>query len=113
VRRFDVYGFRSPDLESAAATVAAALGVRMELRDSMYRGLYYRPATGDPYALCLESNAPGARWHARYPGYGATLSVNDLPDMDAVRLRLTAGGDGPVYLHSTLLPDELPDEDEG
>lgn len=100
MQRYDVYGFRAASLEAAAALVEAALGIRMFRRDSSYRGVYYCAGEGVAKDYMLEVNAEGSRWHSRYPQYGVILMVNNLPAMDAIREKLTAGHREPDFLHS-------------
>lgn len=112
MRRFDVYGFRDLDLAEAAAFVESAAGVRMWLRDSSYRGIYYCAGEGAKKDFDLETNEEGASWYSRFPEYRVILMVNDVPDMDAIREKLTAGREDPVFLRSRVLEDPPPDDDE-
>ena len=106
MRRYDVYGFHNPNIEDAAAFIENALGVRLRLRDSSYRGIYYRGGEGRSNDYVLQTNDENARWHSRYPEYKLTLMVNDLPEMDAIREKLAAGQGAPVFLESIIHADE-------
>jgi len=106
MRRYDVYGFRGRSLDDAAALVTRALGIPLTLRESSYRGLYYCAGEGVSNDYLLQSNDEEARWHTRYPEYGVTLMVNDLPEMDAIRGKLTSGRSDPVFLHSIVHEEE-------
>jgi len=110
MRRYDIYGFTNPGLEDAAAFVESALGIHLRRRDSSYRGIYYCASVRAPQDYLLEANEEGARWYSQYPHYGVTLMVNDLPDMDAIRAKLTTGDNAPVFLHSIIHTEEPPDE---
>lgn len=110
--RYDVYGFRDLDLDEAAAFVESALGVGMQLRDSSYRGLYYCAGAGANKDFDLETNEEGASWYSRFPEYRVILMVNDVPGMDDIREKLTAGRDDPAFLRSRVIEDPPPDEDE-
>ena len=110
MRRYDVYGFHSSQLEDAAAFVKGALGIHLRCRDSSYRGIYYCASVHAPQDHLLETNDKGTRWHSQYPEYGATLMVSDLPDMDAIREKLTSGRSDPVFLRSIIHTDEAPEE---
>ncbi len=110
MRRYDVYGFREAGLDEAARWVHEALGIALARRDSSYRGVYY--AAGHAPEYLLQENGPEARWHSRFPEFGVTLMVSNVPAMDEVRERLTAGRADPVLLHTIVLPDEPDDEDE-
>lgn len=110
--RYDVYGFRGPGLDEAAAFVEGALGIRMSLRDSSYRGLYYCAGAGVDKDFVLEANEEGASWHSRFPEYPVILMVNDVPDMDAIREKLTAGRGDPAFLRSRVIEDPPPDEED-
>jgi hypothetical protein len=116
MRRYDVYGFRNPSLEEAAAFVESALGIRLMRRDSSYRGIYYCAGEGVAHDYLLQTNDEEARWHSQYPQYGVTLMVNNFPDMDVIRERLTSGRSDPAFLHSIIRsgepPDEYPPDDE-
>lgn len=106
--RYDVYGFRSLDLDAAAAHVEAALDLELRRRDSMYRGIYYCGGTAAQEYL-LTVNDEEERWHDAFPDYSVILQVSALPNMDAIRDRLTTGHAEPVLLH-TFVQDE-PDDD--
>ena len=110
MRRYDVYGFGQAGLDEAAARVREALGVDLARRDSAYRGVYYCAGVAPEYLL--QENGPEARWHAKFPAYGVTLMVSNVPGMDEIRERLTAGRADPVLLHTIELPDEPDDEDD-
>lgn len=108
-RRYDIYGFQNSSLEEAATLVEQTLGVRLTLRDSSYRGIYYCAGSGATNDYFLQTNGEEARWHSRYPEYKLTLAVNDLPDMDRIKEKLTARGGGePTFLHSII---QTADED--
>lgn len=113
-QRFDLYGFRNHSLEQAAALVEAALDIRLARRDSSYRGIYYSGRVRGPQDCLLQANDSGSRWRTQYPDIDVTLMISDLPDMDAVREKLTHRRDGPVLLktivHRQAHPGENGDE---
>ena len=110
MRRYDVYGFHNPNLEEAIAIIESTLGVRLRLRDSSYRGIYYCASVHAPHDYLLEANGQQTRWHSTYPEYGATLMVSDPPDMDAIREKLTSSRGDPVFLRSIIHAEEPPEE---
>jgi len=110
MRRYDVYGFRNRSLEEAAGLIESALGIHLMRRDSSYRGIYYCAGEGVANDYLLQMNDEESRWHSQYPEYGVTLMVSDLPDMDAIREKLTFDRSDPVFLRSILHTDEPPDE---
>ena len=112
MQRFDVYGFRDGDLETAVSFIEQALGIQMVLRDSSYRGIYYCAGDSTGIDYRLQSNGEQARWHREYPEFGATLMVNNVADMDAIREKLTAGRDDPKFLRSIVHPNEPEDDDD-
>ena len=111
MRRYDTYGFHDGNLERLAKIVEQLLDIRLRPRDSLYRGIYYRGGDHLGEGYILEENGVDAQWHTLYPEYKALLSVNELPDMDTIREKLTLAGGGAVFLRSEISPD-LPDEDE-
>lgn len=110
MRRYDVYGFSDASLEEAAALVESALGIRLARRDSDYRGIYYSAGEGVTNDYLLQKNDENSRWRSRYPQYGVTLMVSNLPDMDSIREKLTSGRSDPVLLHSIVQTEEPPTE---
>lgn len=116
MHRYDLYGFRNGDLSEAAAFLEGVLGIRLIRRDSSYRGIYYRAGTGIANDYLLQKNDEEARWHSTYPEYLVILMVNDVPDMDFIREKLTSSRDDPVFLrsivHTKEPPDEWPPDDE-
>lgn len=111
--RYDVYGFRQASLEEAVSFVERVLGIPFTRRDSSYRGIYYRAGSGIDRNYVLQTNDEEARWHRDYPEYGVTLMVNDQPDMDGIREKLTSDPDDPhrpVFLHSIIHTKEPPEE---
>lgn len=110
MRRYDVYGFRNPSLEEAASLIESALGIHLMRRDSSYRGIYYCAGAGVANDYLLQTNDKESRWHSQYPQYGITLMVNNLPEMDAIREKLTSGRSDPVLLRSIIHTEEPPDE---
>jgi len=107
MRRYDYYGFRQASLDDAAKLVQELLGIRLNQRDSSYWGLYYN-TPGDGYLLYV--NDRELRWEPRYAEYGVILSVNDLPDMDTIKDRLTTGRTEPVLLRSNIHTKDPPEE---
>lgn len=107
--KYDLYGCPHLSLEEAALAAESALGIRLELRDSSYRGVYYRAGAGRANNYLLHSNKAGDRWHSRFPHYPVLLMVGELPGMDAIRDKLTAGA-GFVFLHSIVQTEPPPDE---
>ncbi len=110
MRRYDLYGFRAASLEAAAALIADVLGVRLDRRDSSYRGIYYSGGAGSTHDYLLVQNTEESRWHREYPDYGATLMVSDQPDMDAIRQHLTSGRSDPAFLRSIVHAEDPPGE---
>ena len=108
MHRYDLYGFRNASLEEASAFVEDVLGITLRRRDSAYRGIYFCSGNGVSKDYVLQTNGAEARWHSRYPEYGVTLMVNDLPDMDAIREKLTSDPSSPVFLHSIIHTGEPP-----
>ena len=109
MRRYDVYGFRNLNIENAAVLVESALGIRLVRRDSDYRGIYYSAGEGVNNDYLLQYNDENSRWR-RYPEYGVTLMVSNLPDMDSIRQKLTSGRSNPVLLRSIVQTEEPPTE---
>lgn len=107
--RYDLYGSPHLSLEDAALAAESALGIRLELRDSSYRGIYYRAGAGRENNYLLQSNSEGHRWHSRFPQYPVLLMVSELPAMDAIRDKLTAGT-GFNFLHSIVHTEPPPEE---
>lgn len=65
-RRYDVYGFRTGTLAEAAKMVERVLGIRLRLRDSSYRGLYFSGwVVGN--AGCSAAGSPWSRHSASRP----------------------------------------------
>jgi hypothetical protein len=110
MRRYDVYGVRNPSLEEAATLVERTLGIRLLRRDSLYRGIYYSAGEGVANDYLLQTNDEESRWHSQYPEYGVILMVNNLPNMDSIREKLTSGRGDPVLLRSIIHTEESPDE---
>ena len=52
----DLYGFQHADLEKARAIVEHALGIRLELHDSLYYGEYYLGKLPDEHSVRLQLN---------------------------------------------------------
>jgi hypothetical protein len=104
--RYDLYGFRTRGLDEAAAFVEGALGIPLRRRDSSYRGVYYVAGKGVAKDFLLQENDDESRWKSAYPEYGVTLMVNNVPDMDAIRERLTSGDGDPVFLRSIVHTDD-------
>lgn len=48
--------------------------------------------------------------HTDYPEYSVTLMVNNLPDMDTIREKLTSERSDPVLLRSIIHTEEPPEE---
>ena len=110
MRQYDEYGFRTASLEEAVAFVESVLGIQLRLRDSSYRGIYYCAGNGSMCDYLLQRNAEET-FSPRYSDYSVILQVNNVPDMDTIREKLTAGRTDPVLLDSQTLPDR-PEEDE-
>lgn len=102
MRRYDLYGFRNKSLEEAAALIENALGIQLMLRDSTYRGIYYCAGRGVENDYLLQTNDEGARWYSQYPEYGVILMVNNLPEMDSIREKLTSGRSEIIFLRSIV-----------
>jgi hypothetical protein len=111
MRRFDLYGFLGKDIDAAASAVEDALGITLVRRDSSYRGIYYGGGKRDNDYL-LQSNDDESRWKSRFPAYTATLMVNNLEGMDAIKGKLAAGVDGVEFLQSILQSDEPSQQEE-
>jgi hypothetical protein len=103
MKRYDKYGFRNTSLEEAVKFVEGALGIQMRLRDSSYRGLYYCAGNGPLCDYSLDRNE-GETFHSKYPDYSVILQVNNVPDMDAIKEKLTAGRTDPVMFESETVP---------
>lgn len=112
--RFDVYGFRGMTLDEARDQVQRALGVALELRESeWWGGVYYCRRRGTARDLMLYSNVSGEWSGPEHREFRVILQVNDVPEMDAIRQRLTAGGPDPVLLRSNEYPDRAEDDEDG
>jgi hypothetical protein len=105
---YDLYGFRDLDLEAARMFVESALGVRLRLRDSMYRGIYYRGEGDLAETFILERNDTSTQ----YPGYPVRLQVNDATDMGAIRDKLTSDPQVVLLRSKTLDVNEAQEEEE-
>jgi hypothetical protein len=115
VSRFDVYGFRGMTLDEAREHVRRALGVELELRESdWWGGVYYCRRRGTARELMLYANVVGEWSGPGHREFRVILQVNDVPGMDDIRQRLTAGGPDPVLLRSNEYADRVEgDEDDG
>ncbi len=58
MRRYDVYGFQSSQLEDAATFVESVLGIHLRYRDSSYRGIYYCASVHTPPVPTSRETAP-------------------------------------------------------
>lgn len=109
--RFDVYGFRTRDLEGARQRVEEALGIDLQLRDSSYWGPYFCTGYGPQRDYMLYLNTTGEWASGNGTAYGVILLVNNIPRMDDVRRRITHCVDDPVLLRSREYPDSEDDDD--
>jgi len=109
--RFDVYGFRTDDLEEARNRVEESLSIRLRTGDSSYWGLYYLCGSGARRDYMLYRNTTGEWSTGVGANFGVILLVNNVPEMDHVRQRLVDGGDDPVLLRSRDYPDSDDDDD--
>jgi hypothetical protein len=110
MRRYDVYGFRTLNLEEAVKFVENALSIGLEERDSSYWGVYYRAGEGGARNFMVYENKVG-QWHTpQYRGYRVILLVNNLHNMDEIQRKLTEGRSEPALLRSRTYPDEPPDD---
>jgi hypothetical protein len=108
--RHDLYGFEDLTLEEAKAHVEEALGITLELRDSMYAGLYYRGKDGRGRSFHLSENDKDYYHRPEYEEYGVILSVGDVEVSDEIERKLLGGGRA-ILLRSKVYPDD--DEYEG
>jgi hypothetical protein len=62
----------------------------------------------------LTVNDDTSGWQRTFPDYGVILDVTEMPDMDAIRDRLTADHDEPVLLRSVVKdhPDDNDNDDD-
>ena len=111
-KRYDVYGFLTPDLDEAASLVESLLGVELTKRESDYWGTYYRTGRGPSRDFMLYENGRGGWYSPEHEDYGHILLVNDVEDMDGIRRQLTEGREDVALLDSTFPPnanDENPE----
>lgn len=115
--RYDLYGFKGLTLEEARLRVEAALGITLELRDSMYAGLYYAGTLGHHRSLKLHENDKEYTYYREHSDHGVILSVNDIAieEMDEIQRKLLAGAEA-ALLRTRVIPDDPdddPDDDPG
>ena len=106
--RYDLYGFRDLDLEQACAFVESALGIRLQRRESSYRGVYYRSDGDQRKSFVLERDDTSTR----FPDYRVRLSINDTAEMDAIRDKLTSGSGQAVLLDSETIDGSDDDQSD-
>ena len=110
--RYDVYGFKTLNLEEALSLVERTLGTHLDMRDSSYWGTYYCAGRRSIRDLMLYKNEQG-EWHTPdYKMYGVILLVNELDDMDEICHKLTSNRTEPILLKSRIYPDESPEEEQ-
>jgi hypothetical protein len=98
-RRYDLYGWRDLSLDEAARRVERALSIRLEPRESTYRGGAYYAWDGDdgwPIAgeLIVQANAPddeGYLAEAEHPNHRTLLYASRVPDAWFEALSRTEG----------------------
>lgn len=103
--RYDLYGFKGLTLEAARIQVEAALGITLELRDSMYAGLYYSGSIGQERALKLHENDEEYTYYREHSEYSVILSVSDIEGMDEIQRKLSAGTEA-ALLRTRVIPDD-------
>lgn len=99
-RRHDVYGFGDMPLEEALFLVGGTLGIPVWERDGSFPGVYDSPERCGRKSFDLDLSSGMAVWKVRYPDHRAILVITDLPDMDAVREKLTGGSGAATFLFS-------------
>src|SRR6516165_511709 len=102
----DLYGFRANDLEAARSSVETALGVKLDPRNSSYRGGdYYCKSTQDKDEVLLQTNNDGEEdgWAEEdYKEFGVLLRVYSPEHGDKYKKALTDRDRGFTLLERSL-----------
>jgi hypothetical protein len=117
MRRFDTYGFKTMNIDQAAAFVEEALSLTLSIRETSFIGAYYWFETELEQEVRIVSNygpqAPDWGYEA-FRNCAVIMNVANFDDMDDVRQKLTEGRDDPFLLESKILPprDDTAETDE-
>lgn len=107
MKSYDLYGLKSPDLETVRATIEQALAIKFNLHESLYLGgAYYRFGNVGEEEFILQKNFNSfeQEWtEAEFQEVGILLYINATIRSDEIERKLTSNVTGILLLKREIL----------